>query len=92
MEYLKSPFKQFEVLIQEHSPVEVFESGVGVTVSWYECADFKLSEEIPISKELSDNYIRVDTNNEGITRVEGEFINLPDNELEMGWYFFLEKT
>jgi len=86
MEYNKSTFKQCEILIQDHSPLEAFESGDGLTVSWYECADFELNGELPIYKKLSDGYIRIDTNNQGIVRVEDEFINLSDNEWEMTWY------
>jgi hypothetical protein len=87
MEYQKSTFKQFKVLIQDHSALIVFESENGVTVSWYDCFDFKLTNSVPICKKLSDEYIRIDTDKNGnITRVEDEFINLPDNEWEMGWY------
>ena len=83
MEYPDTTFKQFETFIQGRDPLEQFQNG-GVTVSWYEGSDFKLNDD---TEQLSDGYIRVDTDPGGtITRVEDEFINLPNSEWEMDWY------
>jgi len=88
MEYPESTFARFEELTSGSSPLEVFEGPNGSSVSWYECCDLIQEDVKNFKLNISnDGYVRIDTNNAGnITRVEDEFINLPDNEMEMGWY------